>query len=166
MTLPAPNVARFSLHVDRVDGYEMRVRFDKDHYSALRMDEPPPLGKDVGPNPARVLAAAVGSCLSASLVFCLEKAKLSVEGLSAEVDVELVRNERHRLRIGQVNVKLHPKLAAPADVLARCIQAFEDFCVVTESVREGIDVRVKVEPIAAASESYGSAGADAALGSQ
>ena len=72
-----PAVARFSLTVEQVDGFEFRVRFDKDQYEDLILDEPAPLGRDRAPNAARILAA--------------------------------------------------------------------DFCVVTQSVRQGLDVRVHVD---------------------
>jgi hypothetical protein len=64
--------------------------------------------------------------------------------MSSDVDVELVRNERNRLRIGKVDVTLRPELA-DSSASAACLEAFEDFCVVTQSVREGIDVRVHVD---------------------
>jgi hypothetical protein len=35
-----------------------------------------------------------------------------------------------------------------AQVVDRCFDAFEDYCVVTESVRSGIEVDVQVEPVA------------------
>jgi hypothetical protein len=31
--------------------------------------------------------------------------------------------------------------------MARCLDLFESFCTVTESVRHGIDVSVKVQPV-------------------
>jgi uncharacterized OsmC-like protein len=139
---------QFALHIEQVEGYEFRVSFDKDQYESLLLDEPAPLGKDRHPNPARILAAAIGSCLSASLVFCLQRAKLAVSGMSSDIQVELVRNERNRLRVGKVEVTLHPELAADAGASAACLEAFEDFCVVTQSVREGIDVRVHVDAVA------------------
>jgi uncharacterized OsmC-like protein len=135
----------FKLAVERVDGYEFRIRFDKEALGELLVDEPPPLGKDRGPNPARLLAASVASCLSASLVFCLHKAGVEVGALTTEIETELVRNERRRLRIGKLAVRLRPELP-PGRELGSCLEAFEDFCVVTESVRQGIEVDVAVVP--------------------
>lgn len=134
----------FSLHVEQIDGFEFRVKFDKEQFAPLLLDEPPPLGHDTAPNAARILAAAIGNCLSASLVFCLQKAKVSAPSVSADVNVEIVRNEARRLRIGKVNVTLHTSLPADDPALASCLTTFEDFCVVTQSVRQGIDVTVEV----------------------
>ena len=144
-TMTTKPAGGFTLHVERVDGYEFRVVFDKDKLADLNVDEPPPLGRDAGPNPARLLSAAVASCLSASLVFCLSKAKVPVEHLETEVTTKLVRNERNRLRVGKLEVRLHPKLGQTSSDVEGCFDRFEDFCVVTESVRKGIEVDVTVE---------------------
>jgi len=134
----------FSLHVEQIDGFEFRVKFDKEQFAPLLLDEPPPLGHDAAPNAARILAAAIGNCLSASLLFCLQRAKVPAARVSADVDVEIVRNEARRLRVGKVNVTLHTSLPADDPSLSSCLSTFEDFCVVTQSVRQGIDVAVKV----------------------
>ena len=138
-------VGAFALHVERLSDFEFKVTFDKDHYAPLLMDEPAPLGKDHAPNPARILAAAIGDCLSASLLFCLQKNGAGASAMTSDVKVELVRNEHNRLRIGVVDVTLHPKVTGDSAALEKCLATFEDFCVVTQSVREGLDVRVKVE---------------------
>jgi organic hydroperoxide reductase OsmC/OhrA len=142
---PNPTVARFSLTVEQVNGFEFKVRFDKDQYEDLVLDEPAPLGRDRAPNAARILAAAVGNCLSASLVFCLKKAGITVDHLNSDVEVELVRNAERRIRIGRVDVTLHPSISGDRPDIADCMGRFEDFCVVTQSVREGLDVRVHVD---------------------
>lgn len=134
----------FSLHVEQIDGFEFRVKFDKEQFAPLLLDEPAPLGHDTAPNAARILAAAIGNCLSASLVFCLQRAKVTATSVSADVDVEIVRNEARRLRVGKVNVTLHTNLPPDDPALAGCLSTFEDFCVVTQSVRQGIDVAVQV----------------------
>lgn len=134
----------FTIRVEQVDGFDFRVDFDKEQYAPLRMDEPEPLGHDRAPNPARVLAAAIGDCLSASLVFCLKRRGVVVQGLRSEIRVQLVRNEHKRLRIGRVEVAIHPREPIPDEAMDACLKTFEDFCVVTQSVREGIDVAVSV----------------------
>ena len=142
--------SRFSVRVEQVEGFEFRVKFDKEQFEPLRLDEPPPLGRDLAPNAARILAAAIGNCLAASLVFCLQKAKIATSGVSADVEVEIVRSEKRRLRIGKVNVTLHTKLSADHPALTSCLATFEEFCVVTQSVRQGIDVAVRVQSDAGA----------------
>src|SRR5689334_4895653 len=113
-------VSEFAIQVEQVDGFLFRVHFDKAQFADLLLDEPPPLGKDAAPNAARVLAAAVANCLSASLVFCLQRAGLKTEGLRSEAKVQIVRNEQRRLRIGSVDVMLRPRLPEGNESLAKC----------------------------------------------
>jgi len=140
-------VNELTVGIEQVDGYQFSVRFDKPHYAGLLMDEPPPLGRDQGPNAARVLAAAIGNCLCASLVFCAgRKAGVKLEHVRAEVKVQIVRNQDKRLRVGTVKVMIDPGLEPAArEQLAGCIGLFEDFCTVTQSIRQGVDVQVAVE---------------------
>ncbi|MCG6874997.1 MAG: OsmC family protein [Betaproteobacteria bacterium] len=135
----------FTLELEQLADYEFRVKFDWPDVPELLLDEPPPLGGAAGPNAARLVAAAVGNCLSSSLLFCMRKFRQNPGKLRAEVTGMLARNERGRLRIGRLDVTL--RLADPAgDVkhFDRCLQQFEDFCLVTESVRQGIPVGVRV----------------------
>jgi uncharacterized OsmC-like protein len=70
MTEAAAKPSRTSL--TREEGFRFRVRFDQDGMGELVTDEPPPLGQGRGPDPSRLLAAAIGNCLAASLLFCIE----------------------------------------------------------------------------------------------
>jgi organic hydroperoxide reductase OsmC/OhrA len=136
----------FSLGLSQVERFQFDVTFDNAAWPPLRLDEPVPLGDDSAPNASRILAAAVGNCLSASLLFCLEKSRVPVKGLQGTVTGEIVRNAKGRMRIGAMKVVLHPVLdGVPVERMARCLDLFEDFCVVTQSVRGGIDVQVSVE---------------------
>ena len=135
---------RATVHVELEEGYRFRVDFG-DGRGVLLMDEPAPLGDGSGPNAAAVLGAAVANCLSASLLFCLRKARVEVRSLGADVEVTSSRNERGRLRVSGVRVQLHPDLAPGNEGrVGRCLELFEDFCVVTEAVRGGIEVDVTV----------------------
>ncbi|HZD72342.1 MAG TPA: OsmC family protein [Actinomycetota bacterium] len=128
------------------DGYQFLVDFQQEGVPNLLLDEPEPLGQGRGPNAARVLAAAVGNCLSASALFCLRKARVDVRGMRTTVHASLVRTERGRLRVGAIRVRIHPEIAAAdLDRIDRCLALFEDYCVVTQSVRDGLEVAVQVE---------------------
>jgi uncharacterized OsmC-like protein len=112
----------------------------------LRLDEPRPLGEERGPNAAALLGAAVGDCLAASLVFCLRKARVAVDGLTARVATHVTRNKEGRFRIGSIDVELVPDVGdVDRDRLVRCEELFEDFCMVTASVRQGIAVNVSIK---------------------
>jgi uncharacterized OsmC-like protein len=136
--------SRFDIHVRQVEGFRFTVRFDKTQHADVSMDEPAPLGADTAPNAARYLAAAVGNCLSASLVFCAKRAGVTLEGLETDVEVEIVRTEKGRLRIGKMVATLRPGPAVQADWFRDCRDLFEDFCTVTQSVRAGFPVDVRI----------------------
>lgn len=138
-------VADLTAHIAQEEAYRFEITFDK-AFAPIVVDEPPPLGKDAGPNAARLLAGAIGNCLAASLVFCLGKKGAKVErGIGARVDMQLVRTPERRLRIGPVKVTLLLPDGIPAEALDACRETFEDFCTVTASVRRGIDVEVAIE---------------------
>jgi uncharacterized OsmC-like protein len=147
----------FTTKLERIKDYQFRVKFDLLGMPELVTDESEPLGKNAGPNPARLLSAAVGNCLSSSLLFCLSKGRISVGDLKASVKTVMRRNEKGRWRIAALNVKLHPIIRE--DDMARskrCLELFQDFCIVTESVRKGIEVNVDVEMASSDSASVSS----------
>lgn len=130
----------------REDGYRFKVR-SGDGSPTIITDEPRPLGQGKGPNPTALLSAAVGNCLASSLLFCMQKAHLDVDGFEADVTASMVRDPNGRLRIGAMQVCLAPTVSAEVRArMGRCQELFESFCTVTESVRHGIEVTVAVEP--------------------
>jgi uncharacterized OsmC-like protein len=136
--------------VEQRDRFRFDVVFDDERWSPIVVDEPEPLGTGAGPNAARLLAAAVGNCLAASLFLCMDKARVPVRDLRARVEGVIARNDTGRYRIEALDVVVVPTLSGEGERdsprLARCIDIFEDFCIVTQSVRDGIDVDVRVEP--------------------
>jgi organic hydroperoxide reductase OsmC/OhrA len=137
----------FALTLVRDESFQYVVLFDDPGLDPIRLDEPPPLGDGQGPNAVRLLGAAIGNCLAASLQFCLQRARVNVLAMSARVEGRLVRNRDGRFRVGDVHVVLNPTLGeGSAASFDRCVELFEEYCIVTESVRRGIDVLVEVRP--------------------
>jgi len=108
-------------------------------------DEPAPLGAGQGPSPVQLLAAAVGNCLSDSLLFALRKFKQAPEPIRCDVQAEVGRNADARMRV--LSMKAVLTLGVPAASLPhldRVLTQFEAYCTVTQSVGQGIAIRTEV----------------------
>jgi uncharacterized OsmC-like protein len=124
--------------------YRFEVQFEGG-VPPLVADEPPPLGQSKGPSPVQLLAAAVGNCLSDSLLFALRKFKQAPEPMQCEVTAQVGRNPEGRLRVLSMQARL--KLGVPAarlEHLDRVLTQFESFCTVTQSVGQGLPIAVEV----------------------
>ena len=136
----------FAVTLDLDDGYRFLVDFGQEAPPWV-MDEPVPLGQGARPNAERALAAAVGNCLSASALYCLRRARIDAPAMRTTVNCSLERNDAGRLRIAGIRARIEPVVPeAQQPQMRRCLALFEDFCVVTDSVRKGIAVDVAVEP--------------------
>lgn len=133
-----------TMRLTQVQDYRFHAQFGEG-IAVLQTDEPPPLGQGQGPSPVQLLAAAVGNCLSASLLFALRKYKQDPGTITCDVSAEVGRNAENRLRVLQMQAAL--TISVPGDTLQhleRVLGSFEAFCTVTQSVREGIPVEVSV----------------------
>ncbi len=132
----------FSVSLQLIEDYKFEVDFGD--MGTIITDEPSPLGQGDGPNPIRLLAASVANCLAASLMFAIRKFKGDPGKVTATVSGELERIDgRWRATTMQVNLQLgQNKDALPH--IERVLQQFEDFCIVTQSVRHSIGVSVSV----------------------
>jgi organic hydroperoxide reductase OsmC/OhrA len=134
-----------TLTLTQESDYSFRVAFDDSALPDLITDESPPLGDGAGPDPSRLLAAAVGNCLSSSLLFALRKFKNAPGTIVTRVRAESARNEHGRLRIVRIATEIQlPQAATDYAQMERILAQFEDFCIVTQSVRAGVPVEVSV----------------------
>jgi uncharacterized OsmC-like protein len=129
-------------------GMQFTAKFDLPEVKELIMDEPAEFGGEgLGPNASRVLASAVGQCLSTALIFCLNKARIPVEGVKTEIETKIARNEDDLLRVQNIEVNMKLKLQDPSEVekSQRCQELFQKYCIVTDSIRNGININVNVD---------------------
>lgn len=133
-----------SVTLSQQNNYRFEIRFGQ-AIPVLIADEPAPLGSGTGPSPVQLLAAAVGNCLSASLLFAFRKFKQSAEPIACTVNAEVGRNSEARLRVLKLDVTL--RLGVPAvgvEHLERVLATFESYCTVTQSVSAAIPVSLQV----------------------
>lgn len=132
----------FSVKLELLENYMFKVDFGD--FGDIITDEPEPLGNSEGPNPGRLLAAAVANCLAASLMFAIRKFKEDPGQVRAEVSATMARIDG-LWRIPKIHVQLELGNTAEAIThLPHVLEQFEKFCIVTQSVRNGIDVAVQV----------------------
>ena len=133
----------FSLSLELLENFEFKVDFDE--YGYIITDEPPPLGNGEGPNPARLVGAAVANCLCASLLFALKKKKQWLPSMRADILGEIAKVEGF-WRIVKINVEIQADTAAvDPEILNTAVQQFENFCIVTQSIRRGIPIHVELK---------------------
>lgn len=124
--------------------YQFDIAFGGD-VPGVMGDEPAPLGSGQGPSPVQFLAAAVGNCLSDSLLFALRKFKQTPEPLACEVTAEVGRNPEGRVRVLSMRAVLTLGVpAASLEHLDRVLSQFEAYCTVTQSVGQGIPITIEV----------------------
>ena len=133
-----------SVTITRQQNYQFLVDFGG-ALPTLNADLPAPLGQGEGPSPEHLLLAAVANCLSASLLFSLQKYKQDPGTLRATATATIGRNEDKRLRVTGVDVALSlGKPATELEHLDRVLAQFEEFCTVSMSVRQGIAIDLQV----------------------
>jgi len=133
-----------TVNLTQQQDYQFRIEFGH-AVPAILGDEPAPLGQGTGPSPVQLLAAAVGNCLSDSLLFALRKFKQNPDPLRCEVVAVVGRNPEGRVRVLSMSARLH--LGVEAGALAhldRVLGQFEAYCTVTQSVGQGIPIAIEV----------------------
>jgi organic hydroperoxide reductase OsmC/OhrA len=139
---------RFHIRLDHQERFRFISQASEDgrlHGDAFYSDEPDPVGDAGAPATPALLGAAIGHCLSASLLETLRHAHLPVESFHTDVTAVVKPNGDGFPRIDHVEVVLHPRLREPSPRTGRCADVFEKHCTVSSSVRNGIDIQVRVD---------------------
>ena len=127
------------------EGYRFITEFDLEGVPNILLDEPEPIGKGQGPVSTRLLSAAIGYCLSSSLIYCLQKARIDTRNMETNVNLYTMRNEEGRLRVRNIDVQISLEVdEKDRPRIPRCLEIFENYCTVTQSIMKGIEISVAV----------------------
>jgi uncharacterized OsmC-like protein len=137
----------FTIKMEKTGPMQFTTTFDKD-YPKVLFDEPPEAGgADEFPNASRVLTAAVANCLSASFTFCTTKSRIPIKKLETRAHCTTARNEDGYWRIKKIDVSIFPTWDPDAEEKKkkRCVELFRNYCIVSSSVANGIEISVDVK---------------------
>ena len=112
----------------------------------LLMREPFGIGIDYGPEAVTLFTMSAAYCMAASLNYYLAKARVLPTTLRAKGHVEMRLTDEHYRRIKCLDIDIRIEVAEKEHKrLERALSRFNDFCIITESIRGSFPVRVQVE---------------------
>ncbi|NVM34856.1 MAG: OsmC family protein [Candidatus Lokiarchaeota archaeon] len=101
----------------------------------------------IGPSPAKLLGLSVLGCLAASFEFCLQKKDFLLSDIDGRSELIITRNEKGFWRIKKIDIEILPKVDNPKmrKRVDQCKKFFEQYCIISESLRKGIEVNINLE---------------------
>lgn len=125
-------------------GFEANVR----HFPPVVVDEPPEFhGDDRGFSSVEYLLVGIAGCLGSSLAYCFRNLQVELKSMEIDVDGKLHHPEPgHPLRVVKIEATMDVEVAPDQDeeMVELCLEKFRKYCVVTQSVVQGIPADVKV----------------------
>ncbi|HUW43228.1 MAG TPA: OsmC family protein, partial [Thermoplasmata archaeon] len=116
------------VRLSRIEDYSFKIDFGLNGVAPLIGDEDPPLGKNAGPDPSRLLGAAIAQCTLSSLLFCMQRSRADVTELKAIAKLRFGRNEKKRIRITGIELRIEANASeSDRSKLERCLPIFQDF---------------------------------------
>ena len=101
----------------------------------------------IGPSPIKLLALSVLGCLAASFEFCLQKKGFTLSDLDGRAEVTFIRKNKDFWRIKKIDIDLLPKIdnTEMRKSVAQCKNLFEQHCIISESLRKGMEINVNLK---------------------
>ncbi|MFX1237890.1 MAG: OsmC family protein [Promethearchaeota archaeon] len=117
-------------------------------FNSIHIDEPESFnGTELGPSPVEYVLIGIGGCLGSTLSYCLKKKGLEINKLEIIIDGKIRHEEPYnRLRITSVDAELHLNMKDNGNTgeIDSCVESFLKYCIVSNSISQGIPIDVKV----------------------
>ena len=118
------------------------------HFDDIHIDEPESFhGTDKGPSPVEFFLIGIGGCLGSTFAYCLQRHNVEIDALEVVVDGQLKHaGPIMSLRLVDIAVELlvTARDNESSEKIEQCIKSFQEYCIVTNSITQGIPLDVKV----------------------
>ncbi len=136
------------ISVEWLEDLTFKLNFENPVLSEIFIDETHDVesAEAVGPDPSKLLLAAVMGCLNTSFAYCLKKARIPLKSMKAIGELTSKRNEEGFWRVTKLDIEVIPEIEIEKGIprMEKCMEIFHDYCTITQSVRQGIPVNVTI----------------------
>ncbi len=116
------------------------------NFKDFNVDEPESFhGTNLGPSAVEYLLVGIGGCLGTTFIYCLQKRNIELNECNMLVDGKLSHaGPKKRLKLVNVNVemKFSAKGTTSKERINECIKDFRENCIVTNSIADGLPIKV------------------------
>ena len=116
------------------------------NFNDFSVDEPESFhGTDLGPSAIEYLLVGIGGCLGTTFIYCLQKGNIELNECKVLIDGNLSHvgpNNRLKLVNVDVEMKFSAKETASEDIINKCLKDFRENCIVTNSIADGLPIKV------------------------
>lgn len=120
-------------------------------FNEFSVDEPTSFhGMDLGPSSVEYVLIGIGGCLGTSFIYCLQKRNIKMKSVEIVVDGKLSHvGPKMLLRLTKVDaeIKFKPEENASSEEINLCIKNFREYCIVSNSIANGININVNCNKI-------------------
>lgn len=120
-------------------------------FNEFSVDEPTSFhGTDLGPSSVEYLLIGIGGCLGTTFIYCLQKRNIKMKSVEIVVDGKLSHvGPKMLLRLTKVDaeIKFKPEENASSEDIKLCIKNFREYCIVSNSIADGININVNCNKI-------------------
>jgi len=120
-------------------------------FNDFSVDEPTPFhGMDLGPSSVEYVLIGIGGCLGTSFIYCLQKRNIKMKSVEIVVDGKLSHvGPKMLLRLTKVDaeIKFKPEENASSEDIFECIKNFREYCIVSNSIVDGLPINVNCNKI-------------------
>jgi len=117
-------------------------------FTGIQIDEPQEFhGNNLGPSPIEYFLIGVGSCISGTYVFCLQKYGVKFKNLEVIVDGQLKHvGPKMNLKLVNINIELLISFekGQPTEKIELCEKIYKEHCPISDIFVRGIPLNIKI----------------------
>jgi len=125
----------------------LKVKFNSENMNDITIKLSQVSSESIGAEARKLLAASLAKCMCSTLLFLLKWARVKFEKFRAVANVSVTKDEKGKLCVGEIKLKIHIKIPKDNETLERFKKVekiFKRGCLMSRSIERGIKVSYSI----------------------